>query len=396
MRIPVVPAVRRGLVCVLTCAAVSAALPASAAPQPKERPRIPFTERYHAVQRGGLVRAANSAITCRRSAENDRTAPVSCLSARAGRGAAANHQYEMFYTDVDDDPNTFNSSRAELTLPKDARVTYARLYWGGNLRVGEQKPPKDNGRVLIAEPGGAYKEVLADSVVGHRTANGADAFHATADVTKLVASSGPGMYTVAQINVAMGRSTVGAWGGWTLVVAYARRGAPLRHLSLWDGFETLAEGRRSFRVELGRKRVPVGGSGRLGLVTYDGDRGITGDTLAFEPHPRRSVPLSASASSGGSATEGTPAVTGPVTTGGAASGGAPATGGDVFDSTITDSGETRHRREPAHSNTLGYDSDVIDLSPALLHGASDTAVRIGAARDYLWLGALFLEADARG
>jgi hypothetical protein len=384
MRIPVVPAVRRGLVCVLSCAAVSAALPASAAPQVKERPRIPFTERYHAVQRGGLVRAANSAVTCRRSAANDRTAAVSCLSARAGRGAAANHQYEMFYTDVDDDPNTFNSSRAELALPKDARVTYARLYWGGNLRVGEQKPPKDNGRVLIAEPGGAYKEVLADSVVGHRTANGADAFHATADVTKLVASSGPGMYTVAQINVAMGRSAVGAWGGWTLVVAYARKGAPLRHLSLWDGFETLAEGRRSFRVELGRKRVPVGGSGRLGLVTYDGDRGITGDSVAFEPHPRRSVPLSASASDGGS------------TSGSSTSGGSAVGGGDAFDSTITDPGAARHRREPAHSNTLGYDSDVIDLSPALLHGASDTAVRLGAARDYLWIGALFLEADARG
>ncbi|CAL9487463.1 DUF3344 domain-containing protein [Streptomyces sp. enrichment culture] len=366
MRIPVVPAVRRGLVCVLSCVAVSAALPASAAPGVKERPRIPFAQRYHAVQHGGLARAANSAVTCRPSAANS-PAALPCASARAGRGAAANHQYDMFYTDVDDDPNTFNSSRAELALPKDARVTYARLYWGGNLRVGEQKPPKDNGRVLIAEPGGAYKELLADSVIGHRTANGADAFQATADVTKLVASSGPGMYTVAQINVAMGRTAVGAWGGWTLVVAYAKKGAPLRHLALWDGFETLAEGRRSFRVPLGRTRVPVGGSGRLGLVTYDGDRGITGDSLAFEPHPRRSVPLTDSTDSG-----------------------------DAFDSTITEYGKERTRREPAHSNTLGYDSDVIDLTPALLHGASDTAVRLGAARDYLWLGALFLEADARG
>ncbi|MFD3352804.1 DUF3344 domain-containing protein [Streptomyces fradiae] len=367
MRIPVVPAVRRGLVCVLSFAALAAVLPASAAPRAQERPRIPFTERYHAVQRGGLARAANSAVTCRAaSSPRDSAAAPRCSSARSGKPAAANHQYDMFYTDVDDDPNTFNSSRSELVLPKGAKVTYARLYWGGNLRVGEQKPPKDNGRVLIAEPGGAYKEVLADSVIGHRTANGADAFQATADVTRLVASSGPGLYTVAQINVAMGRTAVGAWGGWTLVAAYARPGSPLRHLSVWDGFETLAEGRRSVRWPLGTMRVPVGGTGRLGLVTYDGDRGIDGDTLAFEAHPGRAVALAGTAK-----------------------------GGDVFDSTVADGGAARIRREPAHHNTLGYDSDVVDLSPALVHGASDTAVRIGAARDYLWLGALFVEADAR-
>jgi hypothetical protein len=345
MRIPVVPAVRRVLVCVLSCAALSAVLPADAAPRAKEQPRIPFAQRYHAVQHGGLIRAANSAVTCRRSAADGGAAGVPCSSARHGEGAAANHQYDMFYTDVDDDPNTYNSSRAELALPREARVTYARLYWGGNLRVGEQKPPKDNGRVLVAEPGGAYKAVL----------------------TELVRRSGPGMYTVAQVNVAMGRTAVGAWGGWTLVVAYAKKDAPLRHLALWDGFETLAEGRRSFRADLGRMRVPVGGSGRLGTVTYDGDRGITGDSLAFEPHPGRTVPLTDAANAAG----------------------------DAFNSTITDSGQARLRREPDHRNTLGYDSDVVDLSPALRHGASEPAVRIGAARDHLWLGALFVEADAR-
>ena len=118
-------------------------------------------------------------------------------------------------------------------------MTYARLYWGGNLRVGEQKPPKDNGRVLIAEPGGAYKEVLADTVVGHRAAHGADAFQASADVTQLVRDSGQGLYTVAQVNVAKGRSAAGAWGGWTLVVAYENPAEPLRDLSVWDGFDAL-------------------------------------------------------------------------------------------------------------------------------------------------------------
>ncbi|WP_236243206.1 DUF3344 domain-containing protein [Streptomyces sp. CC228A] len=396
MRNPVVPAVRRGLVCLLSCAALAAALPAVAAappsaraPRVKEQDRIPFTQRYYAVQRGGIARAANSAITCRESAARDGAAVMPCVTARTGKtpqggkgrqgagdgksrpaavpAVVANHGYDMFYTDVDDDPNTFNSSRAELALPKDAQVTYARLYWGGNLLVSEQKPHKDNGRVLVAEPGGAYKELLADSVIGHRTADGADAFQATADVTDLVRNSGPGMYTVAQINVAMGRTRVGAWGGWTLVVAYAKKGAPLRHLSLWDGFDTVTAEHRALRLDLGRMRIPVGGYGRLGMVAYDGDRGITGDSLTFEPHgARRAVPLTDPANSAD----------------------------DVFNSSITDSGRDRIRREPAHRNTLGYDSDVFDLRRALLTGADDIGVRIRTERDFLWLGALFLEADA--
>lgn len=147
-----------------------------------EAESLAFTQRYRALQHGGIVRAANSSITCRRPVERS---AVSCPAAREGRAAANddNDDFEMFYIDVDNDPNTYNSSRAEVRPPAGARVSYARLYWGGNLRVGEQKPPKDNGRVLIAEPGGQYKEVLADTVVGHRVAHGADAFQASADVT---------------------------------------------------------------------------------------------------------------------------------------------------------------------------------------------------------------------
>lgn len=268
---------RRALVgCSALATVLAPGCPATAAPSAAEAESVNFTQRYRALQHGGIVRAANSSISCRTTVT--RAAAPSCSAARAGGQAAVNSDFDMFYVDVDKDPNTYNSSLGEVRLPQGARVTYARLYWGGNLRVGEQKPPKDNGRVLFAEPDGEYKAVLADTVVGHRVARGADAFQASADVTKLVRASGSGLYTVAQVNVAMGRSAAGAWGGWTLMVAYEKESEPLRHLAMWDGFDSLGP-REDQVIRLRGLRFPAGAGGRAGLVAYNGDRGSRGDSL---------------------------------------------------------------------------------------------------------------------
>ncbi|MEU6356320.1 DUF3344 domain-containing protein [Streptomyces sp. NPDC047072] len=340
------PPLRRALALALTLLAVAAAPPAPAA----EAGRVPFAERYRALQHGGLVRAANTSITCR-------TASATCP------GEASNDGTDMFYVDVDRDPNTYNSSRAEVRLPAGARVTYARLYWGGNLRVGEQKPPKDDGRVLIAEPGGDYKELLADTLIGHRVAQGADAYQASADVTELVRASGSGLYTVAQVNAAMGRSAAGAWGGWTLVAAYENPAEPLRHLVLWDGFDTLDPGVTA-RI---RAPLPKGAGGRVGLVAYDGDRGRTGESFT----------LSTDSRSGGTFTD----AANPRT--------------DVLNSTISEPGTAPALRMPSPSNTLGYDSDVFDLGKALRSGGDQLAFRLVSQRDAAWAGALFVAVDAR-
>ncbi|MFF0017537.1 DUF3344 domain-containing protein [Streptomyces sp. NPDC005374] len=342
------PLLRRTLAVSLALLAVAAAPPAP------DGQSIPFAERYHALQHGGVVRAANTSISCR-------TTTAACPAARTGR--AANGDFDMFYVDVDSDPNTYNSSRAEVRLPAGARVTYARLYWGGNLRVGEQKPPKDNGRVLIAEPGGQYKAVLADTPVGHRVTRDADAFQASADVTKLVRESGSGLYTVAQVNVAMGRSAAGAWGGWTLVAAYENPREPLRHLALWDGFGTLGSG-----VEMRmRGPFPKGATGRVGLVAYDGDRGRMGDSFTLSTDGRPGGPLTDTAN--------------------------PRT--DVLNSTISEPGPAPAPREPSYSNTLGYDSDVFDLGKALGSGGDQLAFRLVSQRDAVWAGVLFAAVDAR-
>lgn len=349
----------RAALCLFVAVALSGMIQVAAA-QPSSAPSVPFAERYRAVQHGGIVRAANSAITCVDTVRRD---AVPCVLAQRG-AVASNGDYEMFYSDIDRDPNTYNSTRADLRIPPGARVSYARLYWGGNLRVGEQKPHADNGRVLIAEPGGAYKVLHADSLIGHRITDAVDAFTASADVTELVRDAGAGSYTVADINVAMGHSEAGAWGGWTLVAAYEHPDAPLRDLVLMDGFQSPTG--RELRLAVEEFRTDPGAGGRLGFVGYDGDRGSGTDSIAVRTDRGGPVLLSDAANPRG----------------------------DAFNSTISELGASVTTRHPAHHNTLGYDSDVMDLAPALGRGSDRLTVRFGGSGYHL--GAVFLQADVRG
>ncbi|MFE0189876.1 hypothetical protein [Streptomyces sp. NPDC059008] len=347
-------------VCALASLALSAAPASAAAPTPKESARIPFAERFHATQHGGVARAANSAVTC---GGTDRRAAAACAAERQG-GAGGHHR--LAYVDIDSDRGTANSSAADLRLPAGSRVSYARLYWGGNLRVGGRKAAEDNGRVLIAGPGGRYQEVRADSVTGRRTAlAAADGFQASADVTDLVRRSGPGGYTVGRINVATGRSTAGAWGGWTLVVAYENAQLPLRSIALWDGFEPLGGQGRTLSVRPAGLRVPANANGRLGTVAYGAKRGVGTDGLTVQSGRRRPHALRDTAN--------------------------PAN--DVMNSTITDFGRETARK-PAYRNTFGIDSDVFDLKPALRYGGDRLTFRFTTRDPGYLLGAFFFQADA--
>ncbi|MFE1506774.1 DUF3344 domain-containing protein [Streptomyces sp. NPDC058726] len=339
------------------CVPCGPAAAAPVAPAP-EADSLAFGERYRALQHGNIVRAANSSATCR-------TAVSSCRDVREGEAHGVNGDFDMSYIDVDKDPNTYNSSRAEVRLPAGSRVTYARLYWGGNLLVGEQKPAADNERVLVAEPGGDYKELLADTVVGHRVADGADAFQASADVTRLVRDSAPGLYTVAQLNVAGGRSAAGGWGGWTLVVAYENAAEPLRHLAVWDGFAPLGS-RAGAEFPLRDLPFAAGAGGRVGMVAYNGDRGTTGDSLVLTAGDAPAVAFTDGAN--------------PVD--------------DVLNSSISDPRGAAPARVPAYANTLGYDSDVFDLAGGLPNAGDRATFRLTSQRDAAWAGVLFAAVDA--
>ncbi|WP_240796395.1 DUF3344 domain-containing protein [Streptomyces sp. RFCAC02] len=330
-------------------------------------PAPPLAERYRAVLHGGFARAANTVMTCGDVMVDD---AVPCADAQAGQ-AAASGQYAMTYVDTDDDPNTYDSSAAELRLPAGARVDYARIYWSANISVGEEKAPADNPRILLAEPGGRYREILADDTAGDVTAEDGSLYTASADITELVRyAGGRGPWTVGQVNAAAGNSPAGGWGGWTIVAAFEHPDEPLRELVLWDGLATAGRGSPVELTATGLD-VPAGAEGRLGLVAGGGERVPDG------------------ADGGDRVTVSAP--------------GAPPTvlhdaanpGTDVLNGTVADLGRATAGRDPAHAHTLGYDSDVLDLTGALEPGADRLSVAFGGGRDAYHLSAVFLQTAAR-
>jgi hypothetical protein len=105
----------------------------------------------------------------------------------------------------------------------------------------------------------------------------------------------------------------------------------------------------------------------VGLVAYDGDRGRTGDSLS------------------GSTGRGAPAVLGDSAN----------PRDDVLNSTISEPGPRAIKRVPAYTNTLGYDSDVLELGKGIRRGGDQLAFRIVSQRDAAWVGALFAAVDAK-
>lgn len=116
-----------------------------------------------------------------------------------------------------------------------------------------------------------------------------------------------------------------------------------------------------------RSELPGHVRGRVGPVAYNGDRGRGGDSLSV------------------STGRGTPTALGDLAN----------PRDDVLNSTISGSGPGAPRRVPSYANTLGYDSDVLELGEGIRGGGDQLAFRIVSQRDAAWIGALFAAVDAK-
>jgi hypothetical protein len=144
-------------------------------------------------------------------------------------------------------PLTSAASGARLSLP--GRVAWAGLFWSGS----DGAPAK----VSVHAPGGGWTAV-----------SGGGGDQGYADVTGLVRAAGPGDWWV---SVPAGSLPVGLgdWAGWSLVVLAADAGAPVADLAAYVGPVTLG----SLDFRLGARPA------QLGVVAWDGDRCLAGDSL---------------------------------------------------------------------------------------------------------------------
>ncbi len=315
-----------------------------------------FAPRYQTHTRGNIAMAANTLLSCPEGAPN-------CAAARGGTGSSgnlSNNGWAMANVDVDGDDTTFNSSSADLSIPAGATVSFAGLYWGADTSAaagGAAAPaPAFANSVLLKEPGAASYTPVTGAL--DMSTTWPTRFQGFADVTADVAAAGAGSYTVANLQAGTGNDR---YGGWTLVVAYHESGEPVRDLSVYDGLATVASGTTS-TVTLDGIETPATGTvqGTLGLVSWEGEPGISGDSAKLN-----GATLSDAAN--------------------------PAT--NFFNSSISVGGSPVTGKSPDYLNQLGLDADLVGVDGLVAPGSTSASVQLGSTGDTYFAGVVTLATD---
>jgi hypothetical protein len=351
--------------------------------------------------RGNFTVAGNTLLTCpgnsvsgrlRARTRQQRLAAEPCLGAN-------NNDQNMKYVNVDPSGNHFDSSTATLTLPSDARVVRAFLYWGADLARGvnnDESTGAPGGETpaantlwktaLLRTGTGSYTTVDATAPGRNGLWDGVEswydrpgnrpgfAYQVRADVTSEISGSlqatrrrtrtGAKQLLVTVANVQAGRG-YNRHGGWTLLVAWETPTAAWRNLTLFDGFAFV-------QVQSGQQLVvgplnftgfktPASGNvdAHATTWTYEGDRGIRNDYMALGTL--------------GSACNDLPHMSDGKN--------------DVdnfFNSTISANGVTVGGRFPGFDNQLGFDLDALAVPerttrPGLRCAWAPPATRISSA-----------------
>lgn len=312
-----------------------------------------FTPRYTTDTKGRMVFVSNNIITTKQKAGGSPVAyPAPPPGCPATPALCKNDNEHNTNIDIDDDPTTFNSSSAGLTLPECSSVAYAALYWGAGIAKNQvnngDRPMSAGGwnQVRFKAPGGAYETITADRI---DTVNAVfHGYQAFADVTNLVRSGGSGFYTIANVKCdtvnAARQPIANAYGGWTMVIVYRDATQPLRNMTIFDGLVVITNqtGLDSRPITVTGFRTPPAGdvSARMGMIVYDGDRGQT-DGFDVKRNTDNQFKSQTDAGEGAQIF---------------------ANSGDAWNSSITDTTSLVTSRIPAHQNTYGYDAHVYKLN----------------------------------
>ena len=335
---------------VLTTVVVLPAPPASAVTV------TPFTKVFSAQTNGSIAVTGNALLTCQD------TGRFSCANSLAGSGSGStgNNSLNMVALDADSDASTSNSSRAGLVLPPGATVMYAGLYWGAPTVAGTggTNAPGGTRTLKFKVPGSTTYETLTPDTVDNNTVVGGQDYSAFKDVTARVAAAGGGDYWGADIKAATG---LDRYAGWSLIVAINDPAAPLRDLSVFNGYYIVTNTDVVDTTVSGFIAPPAGAvNAKIGMVVYEGDQQLSGDYFAVN---------------------------------GTRLSDAESPSGNFFQSRVTDNGVNRTDRLPASLNNLGLDAKVVDATGTIPNGATSATVRFGTNGDFYYPAALTTQVD---
>ena len=334
---------RRGLwICAAAAYAALLGLPGAASADRDFGPRVT------ANIQGDVTGTGNALLSC------DPATDGKCAAARAGTAGGGdnnNNSRPMTYVDVDNDPSTFNSSSATLTLPAGARVVGAAVYYGGRDQAGSNGQaapnPSARDRLLLKAPGSsAYVPVTASVVDDAGSSGNPNRLYAGfADVTGIVKAAGSGEYTVANVQLGTGLNADQS-GGWSLAVFYEDPTLPQRNVTVFDGFKFVTarnEGGQPITLPLSGFLTPRSGPvrSRVGLIAFEGDLGLTGDSALLN----------------GSKLTNT---TNPQD--------------NYFNSSLSTTGGSLTAKRPNYLNQLGFDGDILQANGYLGNNQTSTNI----------------------
>ncbi|PHS02705.1 MAG: hypothetical protein COA80_00005, partial [Leeuwenhoekiella sp.] len=308
-----------------------------------------FDVRYAETLRGNFTTIANNMMS-RSSTGNY-------------NGEDGNHDFtDNVYVDIDSDASTFNSSSANLSSfgsSSCVSIKKAYLYWtAGDKEPGslssDNQPNWNYNQVKVKLPGQTtYSTFTADEVLyrGRTEHFQNDPYACVKDITAQVQALGAnyaGTYTVANVEAktgtiighqgANGGDVIGASAGWQLVVVYEDVNKPIRNITLFDGFANVTRnsGENNYDILFDGFRTVPNGAVNADVVfgALEGDRDLIGDRLQIR-------------NTSNAFTD--------ITTG-------LRQADNFFNSRISQFGQNYVNRNPASTNTLGFDAGVFTLA----------------------------------
>jgi len=293
----------------------------------------------------------NTLLTCRSSDGGCTNAQQEGVS-----GNATNNNRTLVNVDIDDDPSTFNSSSADLSLPSRAVVLFAGLAWGGIFDAPNGTDTRARVRLKVA--GSSDYANVNGTILGEDD----DSYMGIADVTSQVKAAGSGTYTVANVMAETGNTGGGRFAGWSLVVVYQDLTLPLRNLVVYSGFGSIQPGDSPVSTTISGFVVPPSGTtvASVGFIGLEGDRGLGGDSFrlngkALSDDVNRSD--------------------------------------NAMSSTISSLGQYITAKNPDYKNQLGWDVKTIQADGFLPNGATSATISMQTDGDAYMIGAFALATD---